>query len=329
MLPLEISFSRTKAPPVSAQLRQRARECIAHYVVRARNELGVNLPMPTCSFDLRGRTAGQAYYKEHHVRVNAVLLTENAEAFMTRTLPHEVAHLVAHRLHGSSISAHGPEWQAVMRAFGLEPSRCHSYDTSRARVGKTYRFRCSCRTFEVTARRARNAMVGGLRCRKCGTTLTWTGEVLEGGQATTAGVGTPAPAAPALPSAARSPAPVLRPALGSPGARTPGPPPSALRGATRAPTPAMLAFAQRLAQAQGVQLSQEVLSSFEACSRFLDQARQQPAATPAAAGAPAGDAPTEKQLSYAKSIAQRRGLTIAPDALNSRRALSKWIDENR
>ena len=104
LLPKEILLSRVRTATVSPELRLRARECIAGYVLRAHKELGSKLPMPTCSFDLRGATAGRANSRTGHVQLNAVLFLENVDAFIARTIPHEVAHLVARKLHRARIN---------------------------------------------------------------------------------------------------------------------------------------------------------------------------------------------------------------------------------
>jgi predicted SprT family Zn-dependent metalloprotease len=41
---------------------------------------------------------------------------------LEEVLCHELAHIAAHHLHGESIRPHGPEWQALVRAAGYEPS---------------------------------------------------------------------------------------------------------------------------------------------------------------------------------------------------------------
>ena len=326
MLPNEIAFAKVKAPPVPSNLRVKARECIAQYVERANRELGARLSMPTCSFDLRGKTAGQAYYRQNHVRLNAVLLVENFDDFLSDTIPHEVAHLVARAKHGNGIASHGIEWQRVMRAFGLEPERCHSYDTGNSAVGTAlYKHRCACNTFTLSPRKHNSAMRGNLTCKTCKHRLQFTGEARIDGewrQIAAAPSGQPVPF---LRTPVAPPKPAARPAL--PLKPTPA----------DGPTAPMLSYMQNLARSLGWAIPPEALKFRRSASEFIDRAKaamQARAATHPDRPSPvSGDAPpappTEKQLAYARSIASRKGLTIPSTTLASKQAISAWIDANR
>ncbi|KWU23445.1 SprT-like domain-containing protein [Burkholderia cenocepacia] len=337
MLPNEIAFAKIKAPPVPAGQRMRARECIEHYVNRANRELGARLPMPTCSFDLRGKTAGQAYYTQNHVRLNAILLVENFDGFLHRTIPHEVAHLVAHAKYGDGISAHGDEWQRVMRAFGLEPSRCHSFDTSNAAVASVlYRHQCACKTFNLSARKHAAGLLGNLSCKACKHTLQYTGEArIEGDWQRLAPAPTTAPV-PAPPRVRKSAKASRRqPAAPVAPARPVRPAPAPVDG----PSAPMLNYMQSLARSLGWSLPPEALKVRRVASEFIDKAKAAVQARGAATGrttiktpTKVGGAPfppTEKQLAYAQAIAKRKGLVIAEDVLGSKLAISAWIDANK
>jgi SprT protein len=295
-LPREIDFSRTRAPAVDAALKLAARQRLAQCVQLAHG-LGIRLPMPTVSFDLRGRTAGQAYWTKNHVRLNAVLLTENPSAFIARTVGHEVAHLAARVKYGEGIDPHGPEWQAVMVAFGQDPSRCHSYDTANAAVGGTFTFVCGCaKPFQLGARQRKRGLRGDYRCRKCKQVLRPADDTAE-------------PAAPP-------------PAKPSPRATTPASPATPRQAgpaipAARPPTDAMVRYARDLAARAGLALPAAVLKDFALCSQFIEQTKQAPAVVP----------PTARQLAYATQLATRLGLPLPKATLASRNALSAWLDD--
>ncbi len=104
-------------------------EIIRAYEI-ARRKMGIVVELPRIKWDLRGTTAGRAYYHENLIRLNPVLLQENTERFVVRTPAHEAAHLIAFRLHGANIAPHGGEWQRVCWAIGIPATRCHSYDVS-------------------------------------------------------------------------------------------------------------------------------------------------------------------------------------------------------
>jgi len=55
------------------------------------------------------------------VVLNALQLA-NTPALLHEVLCHELAHVVVYRRHGRRAVAHGPEWQALVRAAGYTPS---------------------------------------------------------------------------------------------------------------------------------------------------------------------------------------------------------------
>lgn len=110
-------------------------------------ERAYNRKFPRCSvaYDVRGTVGGMAMYRANLVRFNPVLLSENVDAFISRTVPHEVAHLVTKAVFPYA-SAHGREWKSVMVTLGADPTRCHDYDVTNAQVKtKTkYHYTCGC-----------------------------------------------------------------------------------------------------------------------------------------------------------------------------------------
>jgi len=106
-----------------------------------------NYKLPTVRYAKKGTTAGTANIRGNVINLNLVLLMENGQVFIDRTVTHELAHLIDGYLHpenymrirGRKSSPHGPDWKRVMRLLGAEPSRCHSYDTTNAKVQKSPR----------------------------------------------------------------------------------------------------------------------------------------------------------------------------------------------
>lgn len=105
-------------------------EKVRFYVEELRTRAGIILPMPRITFDLRGTTAGRAFYTQNRVAFNPILLDQNPEHFVQQTVGHEVAHLAAFVKHGGHIKPHGPEWSRIMWALRLPARRCHNYDVS-------------------------------------------------------------------------------------------------------------------------------------------------------------------------------------------------------
>lgn len=126
--------------------------------------------------DLRGAAAGQFRQQRDGalvIRYNVAMAEAQADDFLAETVPHEVAHLVAHVCHGR-VKPHGPEWRQVMRWFGIdEPRRCHDFASpSNGRTQRRWRYQCDCREHQLSTTRHNRAR-GGLAylCRLCGSPL--------------------------------------------------------------------------------------------------------------------------------------------------------------
>lgn len=149
-----------------------------HELLAQARELYPNANIPTVAvrFTVRGTCAGKANYMHRYVNFNPVLLEENGQAFIDRTVVHEVAHIVTDAVHWRPTRAHGKEWRSVMRKLGVsEPTRCHSYDVSNARVRTVRRFtyKCGCASHELTTVRHNKILRGyGYTCQNCGQALT-------------------------------------------------------------------------------------------------------------------------------------------------------------
>jgi len=123
------------------QILQRVEECLG----LARKHYGIELPWIDVRFDLSGDTAG--FYcsrgDKKWFRFNRGLIEHHLEDFLVDTVPHEVSHYVTRTIWGRKVKSHGKEWKSVMRdVFKLEPTRCHSLDTSALKV--TYEYTCGC-----------------------------------------------------------------------------------------------------------------------------------------------------------------------------------------
>ncbi|MBD1551970.1 SprT family zinc-dependent metalloprotease [Pseudomonas typographi] len=133
---------------------------------------------PEVSLKLRGQRAGVAHLQENKLRFNLELFEENTEDFLHQTVPHEVAHLVAHQMFGERIAPHGHEWQLIMRGvYELAPLRCHTYAVKRRQVTR-YIYHCPCASeFPFSAQR-HSLVRQGRRylCRQCRQTLVFSGE---------------------------------------------------------------------------------------------------------------------------------------------------------
>jgi len=149
--------SKTVQDRVNAKLK----ECIA----MAESHYSITVKFPRVTYTLRGTTAGTANHGTYVVNFNSVLLMENEDKFIARTVPHELAHLIDHQLHpenfesyGISVTrngrvrrnkrtVHGPTWKAIMAVIGAaDATRCHTYDTTNAKTKKkaVHVWQCAC-----------------------------------------------------------------------------------------------------------------------------------------------------------------------------------------
>ena len=111
-------------------------------------------PYPIIKYSLRGTVAGYATTTPTimELNYNVGLAWENLKDFLDNTIPHEIAHIFTDRRCRNS-KPHGREWQSVMRAMGLDATRCHDYDMTNAKariVPKPHIYACQCREHKVT-----------------------------------------------------------------------------------------------------------------------------------------------------------------------------------
>jgi predicted SprT family Zn-dependent metalloprotease len=93
----------------SMEIETAIRETGEFYLQLAEELYGKKIKRPEYRFDLKGAVAGYACYGPWAMRFN---------------------------MHIAKTSGHGPRWKSIMRKFGCEPSRCHSYDQLRTASGQ-------------------------------------------------------------------------------------------------------------------------------------------------------------------------------------------------
>jgi SprT protein len=164
---------------VNQQLLESATRETQRLIERAQCHYGVILALGEIRYDLQGTAAGMVMFPHNRqaiIRFNPLLLEHNRQDFISQTVAHEVAHLVARTLYGKSIRPHGREWQAVMHFFGVEPQRCHDYATEHLSVRKMRRFPyvCGCQTHQLSTIRHNRIQKGqDYCCRRCGEALRY------------------------------------------------------------------------------------------------------------------------------------------------------------
>lgn len=169
-LSLELAAAKAGADEVSsASLESRLRAAVEACYRRAEIHFRRRFERPRLALNLRGMAAAVAHTSGNAIRFNRPLFERNIKDFLGNTVPHEVSHLIAHRLHGPRIAPHGAEWAAIMReVFGLEPRRCHDYDV-RPGMTAAYHYRCGCPDGHTLGSRRHRSALRGRRyhCRRC------------------------------------------------------------------------------------------------------------------------------------------------------------------
>jgi SprT protein len=150
-------------------------ETIEKYAKIAESK-GHTFPKVPIDFSLKGTCAGQAVYarggKPVKMRFNLALAERHLDAFLSSTVPHEMAHVLQFMANSRS-KPHGSEWDHFCKVLtGSTLPRCHRYNTAgikRTRNVKKYYYECSCRTFKLSSIK-HNRVVRGeseFRCPKC------------------------------------------------------------------------------------------------------------------------------------------------------------------
>ncbi len=137
-------------------------------LIIAEEAYGQTFPIPKITLDVKGRCAGKANAGSWRLMFNPILYKENIEDYHRRTIPHEVAHLVADRLYNSI--GHDRPWKQVCLAIGMtDIERCHNYDATSVTPGGVM-YKCGCMEYLFTKIRHNKVLRNGTkyRCKHCG-----------------------------------------------------------------------------------------------------------------------------------------------------------------
>ncbi|MCW9710357.1 SprT family zinc-dependent metalloprotease [Avibacterium sp. 21-586] len=125
---------------------------LRHYLQLAEQYFQRTFPIPTVNYQLRGVKAGVAYLQKNEIRFNRTLLLENPEYFLQQIIPHELAHLIVYQVFGR-VAPHGREWKTIMETVFCQPAEIYHNLDIKSVQGKTFTYRCACRTHDLSLRR--------------------------------------------------------------------------------------------------------------------------------------------------------------------------------
>jgi SprT protein len=175
---------------ITLEMKYLVNDKITECIKKFKDKTGFTLEFPDIRYDLKGCTAGQAHYGKYqedaYIRLNSSIFKDNTDKFVERTVPHEVAHLLARyyflKMGIYKIKPHGKEWRNIMKILGVNNiTRCHSYtikEDQRKRQQR-YSYKCNCKTFALSSTRHNRILKGKCYiCTDCRNKLVYEGIML-------------------------------------------------------------------------------------------------------------------------------------------------------
>lgn len=139
----------------------------------------------TVKFNLTSiRVAGQVQKRNFpdklmNIRFHTPCMKRYKTDYFKRTIPHEVAHIIAY-VNYPNASSHGRTFKKIMAMFKSPDSRCHNYNlrklmnkTTQKRTTKRFKYVCNCDTHYISSIRHRRVVLQGVqyRCNNCGSVI--------------------------------------------------------------------------------------------------------------------------------------------------------------
>ena len=125
-----------------------------------------------------GSTGGLAYFLEniyntrYFIVFNSVMIDQSFELFHPSIPIHECAHIIQVCIAPEAKQAHGPEWRAIVRRLGSEPTTYHELPIeglgrSKSRIMKV-RYQCGCSKYSLSITE-HNKIRSGKKSKYCET----------------------------------------------------------------------------------------------------------------------------------------------------------------
>jgi SprT protein len=166
--------------PIGQEQRAQVLAQTEHYIREAERIYHRPFDRIPVLFDLKGQTAGMFKLagQRRWIRFNPWIFGKYFDENLRDTVPHEVAHYIAHEVYrGRTGKPHGPRWQRVMAHFGADPGVTFDLDLEGIpqRRQRTHPYHCGCQGHEVSTTRHNRILRGTGRyyCRACNGELVY------------------------------------------------------------------------------------------------------------------------------------------------------------
>lgn len=120
---------------LTEDLRKKVEQRLKKDYAVAEKHYKTKFKFPEIRYDIKSHVGGMAFYQLDLIRLNLILLVENEDHYVSTTVPHEAAHLIAYQIwtkdkspNRKKLMPHGALWKEVMGVLGVPPNVKHTYD---------------------------------------------------------------------------------------------------------------------------------------------------------------------------------------------------------
>jgi len=160
------------------ELKQDLQDTVLNAYIKAEKLWDREFELPKIVWDkISGRKLGMAHQLTNRLFFRTDLFYHNPDKYLEDTTPHEVAHLITHKLFPYAKS-HGREWKSVARCLGVVNPKSTSSGfqdvITTTRKSKWYDYKCVCGQCLKLSQTRVNKLKRKTRvywCTKCETTI--------------------------------------------------------------------------------------------------------------------------------------------------------------
>lgn len=179
--------NKSDVVPVPRELKNRVSEKLENCISLFYNYCGFELEHPDVYYNVGGTSGGTAIPYHNVIELNPHILLSQTERYLNRTVPHELAHILARRYFqdvcGYKVTSHGKYWKITMRIIGVpenEITRCHDYQIKhKIKRQRKWAYTCGCvkiMSISTTVHNRIQKKGTKYRCRLCKEPLVFSGK---------------------------------------------------------------------------------------------------------------------------------------------------------